>query len=354
MFSNPKFLILLKKSSLAIYDTSGKLAHIDFPPEVVHDEQVADPLRFEEMVQKFLGEISLHEEKAIIVLSQELLHQKTLPISNEKDEDVKAKAFFDTLPFNSDDLAKMVLKRSDSVDLVATHKKLFQLIVAAAEKMGWHIEATVPLSVFGTIHDEENLRPETVKQILENMPLVGLANFLDNDKVGTSDPLSTQTPTKSSISKKTIILFLASLCIGIAGFFAVKTFFFHTRGGNSPTQNVVPTVVLSPSPSITASTSSESATVTGKKDIKVRIRNGTGTPGEAGKVRDEITKLGFKDIQVGNASTNSGQTTASFSARVAKDTKDEVESLLKKLFTKVLSSSAASESKFDIDIVTGK
>jgi len=91
-----------------------------------------------------------------------------------------------------------------------------------------------------------------------------------------------------------------------------------------------------------------------KADISIEVLNGTGTPGEAGFLVGELEKLGFEDIEAGNADSQDAKvTTVTYSRDIPDDIKDEITERLEVLYTDVTARTGSVSGGFDIRIVTG-
>src|SRR5581483_289622 len=82
--------------------------------------------------------------------------------------------------------------------------------------------------------------------------------------------------------------------------------------------------------------------------------NGTGVPGDAGALSDELKKLGYTNVTTGNADNQSASADASvvFDTNVSSDVAAEIAAKLRELYNSV-STSSSSLSDADIQITTG-
>lgn len=95
------------------------------------------------------------------------------------------------------------------------------------------------------------------------------------------------------------------------------------------------------------------ATEVNRSEIEVRVLNGTGIAGEAAFLEKELEKLGYTEIETGNASSqNQTDTTVSFSASVGEDVRKEITDALEDIYQNVEVSSK-SPSGVDVEIVVG-
>lgn len=90
-----------------------------------------------------------------------------------------------------------------------------------------------------------------------------------------------------------------------------------------------------------------------KDTLKVNILNGTGTPGDAGKLETALNELGYSEIEAGNAD-NFDYTSAevTFSSTFPENYKAEIMEKLAKMYSEVKDGSETLGS-YDVVIVTG-
>jgi hypothetical protein len=90
-----------------------------------------------------------------------------------------------------------------------------------------------------------------------------------------------------------------------------------------------------------------------KKDVKFQVLNGTGVTGAAGTLQKELQKIGFQNVDTGNADTTDHTTTEiSFGNNLSDDIKTEVMDKLQGIYTRVTSKDAT-QTNYDIQITTG-
>lgn len=97
-----------------------------------------------------------------------------------------------------------------------------------------------------------------------------------------------------------LLIFITALLVGGA---AVGGFFYYSQiKTKEPPKNVKSeTPVQAPTAAPTEPVASESAQKTDAATLSVQILNGSGTAGEAARVRDELQKAGFEKFSLGNA-----------------------------------------------------
>jgi len=91
-----------------------------------------------------------------------------------------------------------------------------------------------------------------------------------------------------------------------------------------------------------------------KKDLKIQIQNGTGTPGDAGKLEKALNELSYSEISTGNADNyDYVAAEATFGSDFPENYKTEITDKLKSMYSSV-EEGDASLGAYDAIIITGK
>lgn len=170
---------------------------------------------------------------------------------------------------------------------------------------------------------------------------------------GVSFPTVDQ-PQKSS-GTKTLFIVGILILVGILGFVIYKSATNTpdtTMVEPTPFDNLTPpagdteVTVATPVPLATPKASERST-------VAIQVQNGTGITGEAAYLQAQLEGLGYSDIKVGNASSQSATSTqVTFSSSLDSGIVTEITQKLKALYQDVTSTNSGS-SAFDVVIVTG-
>lgn len=161
---------------------------------------------------------------------------------------------------------------------------------------------------------------------------------------------------KSGSPLKWVVLALGILVIvGGGGYFIMKS----SEEDGAPKASATPTGALSalatstPAPQAT-STPKASEKPVDKKTVKVEVQNGTGTPGDAAFLKDALTKLGYTDIDTGNAdSQTETTTTVTFDRDLSETVVKEITTELERLYTEVTTKKSTLAGDLSVRVVTG-
>lgn len=161
-------------------------------------------------------------------------------------------------------------------------------------------------------------------------------------------------PASKGLNVKIIIAVVGVIVIILVGGWLI----LGSSSGGSQTPSPTPGGGLSPFPSPKTTTPSPeptpSASPMAKSEIKIEVLNGTGVPGEASFLQKELEKLGFEDIEAGNADEQDAkETVATYSREISPEVADEITARLEELYEKVRTRRATVSGGFDISITTG-
>lgn len=322
--------------------TDKDIEPLSFSKESFDELEVIDPENFKQSVVSYLAKLSVKKKTVTILLSQEVLFQQSIPLTEMEEVKKQSDSFFKELPLEDEELAKKTLTNDKEVYLIATNKILFSLIKEAFEATGWTVEAILPATLFFGFSKDGNITKRDVETIYKSEALYQAANFLSLADGSIMDESKDQKSNKKFLKIAGVLAILI-----ILGFFlksAVQSPMFQKP---APTPTAKPTEAPTPTPTITAKD---------KGLIKIQILNGSGTPGQAGQVKNSIVQLGYtsSNITTDNADSSDHKgTTAEFGASVSKDERDEIVKTLKNTFTDV-SEKDSSSANYDIIITTGR
>lgn len=232
--------------------------------------------------------------------------------------------------------------------------------------------------------EKDTLEPTSSTDEPQSLPDVGIeapatnnteepANILDMAPPQTTDPSLVDQPTPEIADnedfvpenkgggKKLLLVFVLALLIGggsVAGFFYFFNPYKQTSTSESPDETPSAVTQETPTPMVnegsTASDSAKMEEVDASK-LAVQILNGSGVGGQAGVVRDLLSKAGFVTFDVGNATSYDYKTTdvqikEGTSVKVFEKIKD---ALAEEGYTVAEDTALPEDSEYDVVIVVG-
>ncbi len=391
MFSRKTYVVLyLKSSSLEFYDTeSGETRIFDFPETVIKNAKVKNQEAFEVLLSQFMGKAGYTKRAGLVILGEDVLYEKKIAIEDKERID----ELLEDSSIDKEQRVYKVLKTSQDAYIVATNRELYESVVTVLSDIGWDVHLVVPVTLFVGTEKKEGFSQEELKKIIKNISLLKVGNFLDKDikkdtpkvskkeeeevdkekkkeekKKNKKEEKEVSSSKESSVSaedvfgvdekkgfpKKYILILVFAIFMLIFGFafLLMRAGYFSLPTGN-PLAKPTPTPTLAPTQTPTP-TSLPSEDKVDKKGMAVQIFNGTGTPGQALKVKNALTAIGFETINTGNSdTTDATNALVVFSAKVGSTTREEVTKVLQKIFESVVIE-GEENADFDIKITTGK
>src|SRR5260221_53902 len=182
----------------------------------------------------------------------------------------------------------------------------------------------------------------------ENQMQAPVGAPVQSENVGFPGSMQSQSSGKKSNKLIFIIIIIFLLFIGGITFLVFKS--SRTTGEEPvPTESGLPEPTSSP-----ASSPTPTPVAINKSDVKIQVLNGTGVAGEAGVLQSALTALGYKKIDVGNASdTSATNTSVIFSSTLPSDIVSEITTKLKAMYVTVDASSSSTGSTYDVKVTTG-
>ena len=349
---NKKVILFLKRDSLELYSEAGEgpQNRLLFLPEIIKYEEILDEAKFESTIASFLQKELAPNQKVTILLSPDILFQKTISQKDKNLEEAEIKKFTDEIPFDASKTTTIKVPTVDGLNLIATNKKLYLPIAAACEKLNSQVEAVIPASLFG-ITKNLPLTKDDISKILNNSKLAKAGDFLLSQPDTDSQIDQEVSKSFAKNNKKILLAIFAVLIIA-----AVISFVFikQKKQTVSPKKEAEITQVSPlPSPAEESTTAAETEAIS-KEALKIQILNGSGIAGQAQDLADLLSADNFINISLGNSENKQDtSTTVSFKENVAETIRSSLVQQLEAIFEKVQVETLV-ESDFDIEITTGK
>ena len=267
LFGQNKVIIYLKRNSLELikdgHDTPS--SHLDFPPNIAKWEEIIDRAKFENLLSSFLLKEISKREKIIILLSDEVVFQKTFP----KDQiitDGDFQKFVAAIPFDPLNLSAKQVKTQNELYFTGTNKTLYEIVVSLLAQHKIKVQAVVPAIIFG-INDP--LISNNLSNITSNSKLLKAANFLE--KVKAPENLPAKSKIENIRNKNVTQAILAVFAILL---FSTAAALLYTRYfkpvNKTPTNYLksteIPSVTLQSTPEASPKDSTQEATLSPQLD----------------------------------------------------------------------------------------
>lgn len=332
-----KIAILIDNKSieLIVSDRSKKL---ELPSNVLKNQEIIDTRKYSGLITNFFNKNNLVDEEVIILLLQEVLYEKKIPVTTPQQEEKEILNFLNTIPFENNKISFLKIPEDGTETIIATNKDLYTYLLDVCSEMKLKVEAVFPIKALGEI-DKNAVNWKVIPQRLDKLENSSPFNFLNEPQEYIS-----QGGFKKYLIISLIILLIAGLII--VGIYLLR---LRENQKNTKQPTGIATSNITPVPETTSS-----GTLVAKNQLSIEVLNGTGTPGLASDIRDQLLKLGYTIIETGNfEGTSSADTRISFTNDVSSDNQNEIINLLKKTFSNVISSES-SQLNFNAIIITGQ
>lgn len=158
---------------------------------------------------------------------------------------------------------------------------------------------------------------------------------------------------KKSGGPKTLLIIGILILVAILGFVIYKSATKKSEIAVEPTPFDNLTTPDNQTAAVTTPTPTVAAASIDKTKIKIQVQNGTGITGEAAYLQTQLGNIGYTNVKVGNAGSQSGSATqVTFSSSLDSSVVAEITQKLKSVYQSVTVSNAGSTT-FDVVIVTG-
>ncbi len=367
MFTKPQAIFFIKRNSIELYDGKSQsfLEKLDFGPQIVSSEEVLDPEGLARLLGDFFPKVTFPGQKAFLVLSDELTFSKVIDGEKAKQEELEndKKQFLDSVPLDARELLPLDFFYKNKRYLAACNKKLLEGITGSLSKLGRVVEFAVPALVFGVVAGA--LTAEDIKGILSNKQLIKLSNLhvpskvVEAESLGPGEPVPAERGAEAGAFDTKYFFIPAFVVIAIMVLVGGAIFLSGSGAVDFKLSKFNPfakgDLKSQPSPSPASSVSPDAGQkLSDKGQISVNVINGTGTAGQAGKVKTMLESLGFSDITTANSENpTSIVTMLEFAGDVASEVKREVENELSLTFETVKTGDLPADSSYKIVITTG-
>lgn len=199
LFSKPPLYITRKRNSILIYNGKDavEFATIEIPKDVEKNEEILNLTKFQDLIESSLKNHISKGQKVIILLSDEIIFQKKIQISDNRPQEEQIQSFLEDVPFDTAKIAQLQIQTQEGLLLVATNCNLYAPIVTSLIKIGASAQAVLPISLFG----EEKVSQELISNINKNSQLAKRGNLL-NVQAGKKAQIKSQEKAEPKVETK--------------------------------------------------------------------------------------------------------------------------------------------------------
>ena len=340
VLENNKALLYLSSTGFQLYDVDGVASiHFNFPEGTVENASVVDGAKLKAEVQSLIEGESPKNKKGgeiAVVLAEDTIRQDLIDTISGVFEDAGWKAEMRSLPLAAQEITANKTLTPDLVRAILT---------------GGHMAAQEEDKDSGVMKVEE-AEPEVVteKKVEEEVVSEEPIEVRPQPQHNLLDEVAAEASREGSGNMKKILLVILLLLLGAGLIFAGIKAADKFMGNSGEVEEELTEEILeetTPTPSPMPEASIE------KSEVTVKILNGTGTPGQAGKAKTVMEDLGFEGVTAGNApSKDATSTTVMFSSDIPQSLRDEIVEALDEVFDEV-EQEEDEDAKMAITVTTG-
>src|SRR3989338_2104749 len=356
-FSKKSGLLYIRRDKAQLYIVgSSSSIEVVFNPAVFENLEVKDKDAFESSIKEIIQKKVSKNISILIVLSSDIVFRKDMPKISGGELDQEINKFIDAIPMDNENLDYRIMPVESGVAVIATNSIIYNIARDAVESLGSEVLAIVPSAFFGVTTSDITLN--VFAQIAKANVSFGETDFMRKGPHGkiVPNPISimnknrhatpvvssisslSESPAKSSISKKSVFLVILTIILfGISGFL-IKKYYLDGKNSKVTEQPKLEMEVVSEAPAETPVEAPAIPEVTieevkvDKSDLRLFILNSTKISGLALKAKDALTELGYSNIEVGNSTDVLSSTQVLLLKNFPTEIKDEIKALLQEIF----------------------
>lgn len=339
-FSQPKSIFILYKNSI-IFLNSHIRSVVDFPPIIVNNLKILDQHKFEQTFISFLASLPTKPHKASIILAKEVIAIKQFENSDVSQNLILN--FFETLPIPDKQLITKQVQSVQQTTIYATNKTFFLSFVDILKRLNWQIDYVIPSIFDETILEDKTLPPKKLIATIFKQPKLFSVNFLDTTLL--NYVISNRHMTKYF---KLLPLFFIPII-----FTPIIIYLLAFGYQSTPPPNTI--IPPSKSTPILSTQITASPVITDKTQVNINILNASNKSGQAAKLKETLTSLGYNNISTGNASSSAQLITdLKIKNSLATEIKQEIYQLVDSLYQNIQQSTPSADFSYDIQIIIGR
>lgn len=343
MFFKKKAIIYLERNGFEVFvEDSTNPFKFEFSPEEVSNLEITNSSSLSEKIKAFIDQNKLTLLDIILITAENITFQKASSLTDPKTKETEVTNFLSELPFDPKKLTKKVIKVNEGSIILAINKEFYKVLKDEFEKERNSILYVISDILFKSLPiDYKN-----VKEVFKYKKTISEWNLITKDNGG-----------KNMTTNKKVILSLIFFALALA--LLLFVLFKFVLGSKKIEQPATETTTTTTEITETTESAKEASPAmeteeskAPKENLKVKVLNGSGVTGLASKVKEQLVKIGFKEITTGNAPESAIKTVVTFNTKVSSQIQNEVTDLLKKEFESV-EVTQKENSDLDIEITLG-
>ena len=231
-----------KNKALFYQDVDGSMLQMNFPPDIISDQELTGREKLEHLIESFLETNKLEKGNIIFIYAPDIAIEKDFPdeLAGNKNEEIQK--FIDMIPF--EEALSKIYELNKKTKVVAINQEIYESIKNTFEKKNFLVLGIIPSAVL----------QETVAELSMNIDLAFIANkiySLRQYSMVSGGELSNQnTKEKSGLRKQNIRMYVLIIVFVILLFILITLVITNLFPKNSSKNLPVFKPPLSPTPSV--------------------------------------------------------------------------------------------------------
>jgi LytR cell envelope-related transcriptional attenuator len=344
-------IIYLDRNKLSFFIPSiSQVETIEFKESIIRDLNVVDRKKYKEQIKKYIQLKKLVNCEVILVLAKSVCFETDIEITKDKPYTDQKKAFLDLIPFENVFIRK--LEEGKKTKVIAVNRNLYEPLLKVLGELDCKVDIMVSKHLIEKIVDGGEFSYDQGVAIIESMEKIENMNFL-GFKFSPEEKEKEKEEVKKVEKKRLLIMIpafsLLLIVMGILLYFNRESLFLIKKKpmdlsyltqqaqidqpeGELTTEGVDQESVEASSSAETQLIQADQLSLEILENLSINVLNGSGIPGQAGKVQDALEEFGFKNIAVGNVrQTTSPKTLVLYKPQVDQATRKAILDILKEL-----------------------
>ncbi len=313
---------------------------LTFSTSAVLDLEIINSHELSEQIKNFVTQNQIKPSHLVLIMGSDVCFEKDLTGLRPDESVAQTQMFIDKVPIAS--VSSKIFKSQNRIKLIVINRYFYQSIKDAFSNLGFIVEVVVPGFVMQELGFANQFDTNACLVLFKKVDFLKTYSFISPD-----NPSDFQGKRKLFFQGHSFLLIGLSL-IGVLflGFTAWKTL-------RKPTSKPLPVVTAPAAARPTALPTLLPESVTSPDKLTVQISAASTTSAAVASLSSQLKSLGLVNQTLTAQTINSPSTLIIFRPQVGTSARDQVVTVIKKLFASV-STSENSQSNFDISITIGQ
>ncbi|OGH14975.1 MAG: hypothetical protein A2860_02105 [Candidatus Levybacteria bacterium RIFCSPHIGHO2_01_FULL_37_33] len=231
-----------KNKALFYQDVDGSMLKMDFPPDIISDQELTGREKLEHLIESFLETNKLEKGNIIFIYAPNVTIEKDFPDDTPGNKNEEIQKFINMIPF--EEMLSKIYKLNKKTKVVAINQEIYESIKNIFAKKNFSVLGIIPSTVLA----------ETVAELSMNIDLAFIANKIYSLKqygmVNAGELSNQNTKEKSGLKKQNIRMYVLIIVFVILLFILIILVIIKPFPKNSSKNLPVINPPLSPTPSV--------------------------------------------------------------------------------------------------------